>query len=355
VTGRIPNMRADLGLGEGYHSPQVEASVRLNTNESPMPPPAGWWAAVSAELATIDWHRYPDRAAWALRKAIADLHGVAPEQVWCANGSNEVIQTLLLAYGGPGRSVAVWEPTYALHRHIAELTGTAVAEGDRGADLTMDRDEVVRVIDDAQPTVTFLCSPNNPTGEAASPALIDEVLGRAPGLVVVDEAYGQFSPRSAVDLIAEDVPLVVTRTYSKTWSLAGLRLGYCLAPTEVITSMERASLPYHLDTFTQLAGRLALRYVDDMERRVALIVEQRGRVAAALADLPVDVWRSDANFILLRPRERSGSAVWKGLLDRSVLVRYFGDRPRLDDCLRVTIGTPEENTAFLSALVEVLS
>jgi len=348
-------MRPDLGLGEGYHSPQVEVSVRLNTNESPMPPPTGWWDAVQAEMATIEWHRYPDRAAWALRKAIADLHGVAPEQVWCANGSNEVLQTLLLAYGGPGRSVAVWEPTYALHRHIAQLTGTTVADGDRGPDLTMDRDEVVSVIDAAQPTVTFLCSPNNPTGEAVATALVDEVLDRAPGLVVVDEAYGQFSPQSAVDRVGEEVPLVVTRTYSKTWSLAGLRLGYCLAPTEVVASMERAALPYHLDAFTQLAGRLALRYVDDMERRVSLIVEQRGRVAAALGELPVDVWRSDANFILLRPRERSGPAVWRGLLDRSVLVRNFSDRPRLADCLRVTIGTPEENTAFLAALEEVLT
>jgi len=348
-------MRADLGLGEGYHSPQVEAAVRLNVNESPLPPPEEWVRAVQEEIGAAAWHRYPDRAAWALRKAIAELHGVAPHQIWCANGSNEVLQTLLLAYGGPGRAAAVWEPTYALHRHIAELTGTTVVEGSRAADLQLDGDEVRRVIESGRPTVTFLCSPNNPSGEAVDVDLIVDVIGRAPGLTVVDEAYGQFAPHSAIDLVGEDVPLVVTRTYSKTWSLAGLRLGYCVAPTEVVLAMERAALPYHLDTFTQIAGRLALDHVDDMERRVSMIVEQRGRVAAALGELPVDTWRSDANFILFRPRDRSGSVVWQGLLDRSVLVRNCGSWPQLHDCLRVTIGTPAENTAFIAALTEVLT
>src|SRR5579864_3268019 len=226
----VPPIRADLGLGEGYHSPQVEAAVRLNTNESPIPPPHQWLEAVQAELAAVAWHRYPDRAAWALRKAVAALHGVAPEQVWCANGSNEVLQTLLLAFGGPGRTAALWEPTYALHRHIAELTGTAVAEGRRAPDLTLDIDAVQQLLASAQPTVTFLCSPNNPTGEAVARAVVVDVLGWAPGLVIVDEAYGQFAPWSAAELLSDDAGLVVTRTYSKTWSLAGLRLGYCLAP-----------------------------------------------------------------------------------------------------------------------------
>jgi len=348
-------MRPDLGLGEGYHSPQVEVAVRLNTNESPIPPPQAWVRAVQDQVGRIAWHRYPDRGAWALRKAVAGLHGVAPEQVWCANGSNEVLQTLLLAYGGPGRTAAVWEPTYALHRHIAELTGTTVLEGSRGPDLGLDRDGVLRMIEAGRPTVTFLCSPNNPTGEAADRDLVIDVIAAAPGLVVVDEAYGQFAPWSAADLVAEDVPLVVTRTYSKTWSLAGLRLGYCLAPAQVVAGMERASLPYHLDSFTQVAGLLALDYVADMERRVAQIVGQRGRLAAALRHLPVDLWRSDANFVLFRPQGRSGDEVWSGLLDRSVLVRNCGSWPGLVGCLRVTVGTPEENDAFLAALTEVLA
>jgi histidinol-phosphate aminotransferase len=348
-------MRADLGLGEGYHSPQVEAAVRLNTNESPLPPPAAWLSAVEAELHQVAWHRYPDRGAWALRKAIAAFHGVAPEQVWCANGSNEVLQTLMLAYGGPGRRVAVWEPTYALHSHIAELTGTAVAAGVRGAGLALDLGEVRRLVDEAQPTVTFICSPNNPTGEAVGRDIVEEVLRRAPGLVVVDEAYGQFAPWTAAELLDERSGLVVTRTYSKTWSLAGLRLGYCLAPAQVVAALERASLPYHLDAFTQIAGRLALDHVDDMERRVAVVKEERGRLAAALAELPVDAWRSDANFILFRPRRVRGDNAWRGLLDRSVLVRNCSSWEHLADCLRVTVGTPEENDTFLTALREVLA
>jgi histidinol-phosphate aminotransferase len=351
----VPPMRADLGLGEGYHSPQVEAAVRLNTNESPLPPPEAWVRVIEDELRLVAWHRYPDRGAWALRKAIAAFHGVAPEQVWCANGSNEVLQTLLLAYGGPGRRAAVWEPTYALHSHIAELTATEVVEGRRGEDLALDLDEVRRLIATAQPTVTFVCSPNNPTGEAAGRELVKEVLRRAPGLVVVDEAYGQFAPWSAAELLDDRTGLVVTRTYSKTWSLAGLRLGYCLAPTQVVAALERASLPYHLDAFTQVAGRLALDYVDDMERRVAIIKEERGRVAARLSELPVDAWRSDANFILFRPRRARGDDVWHGLLDRSVLVRNCSSWEHLGDCLRVTVGTREENDAFLAALDEVLA
>ncbi|HVM66243.1 MAG TPA: histidinol-phosphate transaminase [Acidimicrobiales bacterium] len=348
-------MRADLGLGEGYHSPQVEAAVRLNTNESPMAPPAAWLGAVEAELREVAWHRYPDRGAWALRKAIAAFHGVAPEQVWCANGSNEVLQTLLLAYGGPGRRVAVWEPTYALHSHIAELTGTTVVAGVRGGDLALDAAEVRRVIDEARPTVTFLCSPNNPTGEAVGRDMVEDVVRRAPGLVVVDEAYGQFAPWTAAAMLDERSGLLVTRTYSKTWSLAGLRLGYCLAPAQVVAALERASLPYHLDVFTQVAGRLALDYVDDMERRVAVIKEERGRVATALGELPVDAWRSDANFILFRPQRLRGDDVWRALLDRSVLVRNCSSWEHLADCLRVTVGTRDENDAFLAALREVLA
>ena len=348
-------LRDDLGLGEGYHSPQIEASVRLNTNESPFPPPAAFVEALASELAGLALHRYPDRAAWSLRKAVADLHGVAPEQVWCANGSNEVLQTLLLAFGGPGRTAAVFEPTYALHGHIARLTATAVAEGERGSDFVLDLDEVRRVLRDAEPEITFVCSPNNPTGGAVTRDELSEILAAAPGLVVVDEAYGQFAPWSALDLLAQDRALVVTRTYSKTWSMAGIRLGYLVGPASVVAGMERVALPYHLDALKQAAGLLALRYTDDMERRVSKLVEERGRLTAALTDLPVDCWPSDANFVLFRPQRRSGHDVWAGLLAHSVLVRDCSSWPRLADCLRVTVGTPEENDAFLAALAEELA
>jgi histidinol-phosphate aminotransferase len=346
--------RDDLALMAGYHSPQVDVAVRLNTNEAPEPPPAGFGEALAAEVAAIDWHRYPDRSYSALRGAIAAHHDVDPANVFVANGSNEVLQTLCLAYGGPGRSVATFEPTYALHSHIARITGTGVASGERTEALAIDMAEVRRVLGEAEPVITFLCSPNNPTGMVEDEATVRAVLDLAPGLLVVDEAYGQFAPWSALELVADDVPLVVTRTYSKTWSMAAARLGYLIGPRDVVAQLDQVVLPYHLDAVKQAAGRLALAFEPEMRARVAALVEERGRVLARLADLPVDVWPSGANFVLFRPRQRDGAEVWQRLLERSVLVRDCSGWPRLAGCLRVTIGTTAEDDAFLAALEETL-
>jgi histidinol-phosphate aminotransferase len=348
-------VREDLVDLEGYHSPQVAVDVRLNTNESPYPPPVAWREAFLEELSTVPFHRYPDREATALRAALGELHGVGAEQIFPANGSNEVLQALCLAYGGRGRSVAVFEPTYALHSHIARVTGADVAVGERRPDFTLDHDEVRRVLGDSRPAITFLCSPNNPTGTVDSAEDTAAVVEAAPGLVVVDEAYGQFSPRSAVGDVAPGRPLVVVRTFSKTWALAGLRLGYCVAPAEVVADLQRVALPYHVDAAKQVAGRVALRFGAEMEARVGILVHERERLVAALRGLPVDLWPSGANFVLLRPRGRDDTEVWQGLVDRSVLVRNCSTWPRLAGCLRITVGTPEEDDAFLSALGEVLS
>ena len=347
--------RADVALMEGYHSPQVPVDVRLNTNESPYPPPAAFQADLARELTTIPFHRYPDRAASDLRAAIAGLHGVRSDQVFAANGSNEVLQTLCLTYGGAGRTAAVFEPTYALHSHIARLTGTAVAVGGRGKGFVLDLREVHRVLAGANPAVTFLCSPNNPTGGVDRREAVEAVVEAAPGLVVVDEAYGQFAPWSALELVDDDRPLVVVRTFSKTWSMAAVRLGYCVAPAGVVAELEKVVLPYHLDAIKQAAGRLALQHLAEMEARVASVVAERERLVAGLAALDVDQWPSGANFVLFRPREVDGGEVWKALVERSVLVRNCSSWPGLEGCLRVTVGTPEENDAFLTALAEVLA
>jgi histidinol-phosphate aminotransferase len=349
-----PKRRDDLRDLEGYHSPQVDVDVRLNTNESPYPPPQGWLEALLDGLTAVPFHRYPDRRATALRAAVADLHGVRPDQVFCANGSNEALQVLCLTYGGPGRRAAVFEPTYALHSHIPRITGTEVVTGARRDDFTLDPAEVARVLATG-PELTFLCSPNNPTGRAEPRAAVEDALRRVAGLLVVDEAYGQFSPWSALELVDDDRPLVVVRTYSKTWSMAAARLGYLIGPASLVAELEKVALPYHLDAMKQIAGRVALRFRAEMDARVATILEERGRVSAALGELPVDSWPSDANFILFRPRGRDGSEVWQGLLDRSVLVRDCSGWPHLDGCLRVTVGTPDENRAFLAALPEVLT
>ncbi|CAN5538063.1 histidinol-phosphate transaminase [soil metagenome] len=347
--------RSDVALMAGYHSPQADVDVRLNTNESPVPPPDGFLDAVAAAVGGVDWNRYPDRAANGLRARIAGLHDVDPGQVFVANGSNEVLQTLTLAYGGTGRSVAVFEPTYALHSHIARITGTAVAEGERTDDFSLDLDEVRRVLGESDPSLTYLCSPNNPTAMVEPPAVVEEVLGLAPGLLVVDEAYAQFAPWSARALLDEDTPLVVTRTFSKTWSMAAARLGYLLGPSWVVDELQKVVLPYHLDALKQVAGVVALDFVDAMEQRVSHLVEERRRLEAALRDLPCQVWPSAANFILFRPTGRDGAQVWAELLARSVLVRDYSSWPRLDGCLRVTVGTPDEDDRFLTALREVLT
>jgi histidinol-phosphate aminotransferase len=347
--------RGDLALVEGYHSPQLDVRVRLNTNEAPAPPPAGFRDRLAEALAGIAWHRYPDRSYRALRSALAQHHGVGPDQVFAANGSNEVLQTLCLTYGGPGRTAAVFEPTYALHSHIARITGTTVAVGERDDDFVLDLTEVRRVLGATRPAITFLCSPNNPTGMVEPPALVRTVADEAPGLVVVDEAYGQFAPWSALELVDGERPLVVTRTFSKTWSMAAARLGYLIGPAWLVAELDKVVLPYHLDAVKQAAGTAALDFADEMRARVAGIVEERGRLTAALADLPVDFWPSGANFVLFRPRDREGGQVWKDLVERSVLVRDCSSWPRLEGCLRVTIGTPDEDDAFLGALSEVLS
>lgn len=349
-------VRDDLSVLEGYHSAQVDVRVRLNTNESPEPPPSAFRDAVAAEVSRIDWHRYPDRSATELREAIASLHGVDPAQVFAANGSNEVLQTVLLAYAGPGRTVVTFEPTYQMHAQIARVTGAEVVEGERASDFTLDPAEVARVIREYQPHVVFLTSPNNPTGLVEPASRVEQLLELAPGLVVVDEAYAQFADWTALDLVAEDRPLVVTRTFSKTWSMAGARLGYLIGPTWLVAELDKVVLPYHLDAVKQIAGRLALRFADDMNDRVAQLIAERERIVAGLSTLPLDVFPSGANFVLfrVRPGALDGRAVWQGLVDRSVLIRDCSSWPRLGDCLRVTVGTADENTEFLNALTDVL-
>ena len=312
--------RDDLALMEGYHSPQVEVAVRLNTNESPFPPPEAFRQRLAAAVADIEWHRYPDRAAAELRSRIGQLHGVGAEHVFVANGSNEVLQTLLLAYAGSGRVVATFEPTYALHSHIATLSGATVVSGERDDDFVLHLSDVERLLDDAEPDVVFLCSPNNPTGREEPMELVNAVLGRVAargGLLCVDEAYGQFASWSAAELIAENEPLVVTRTFSKTWSMAAARLGYLIGPRWLVAELDKVVLPYHLDALKQQAGIIALDFVADMEARVAAIVEERERVLAALGQLDVQLWPSGANFVLFRPRRLDGPAVWNSLLQRA--------------------------------------
>jgi histidinol-phosphate aminotransferase len=345
--------RDDLRSFEGYHSPQVDVQVRLNTNESPYAPPAEFVQRYTDALRDVAWHRYPDRGARDLRTALGASLGQPAERLLCANGSNEILQTLLLTYGGAGRRAAIFEPTYALHAHIAEITNTEIVTGDRQPDFAVDAGAAVALVRSTRPSLVFLCSPNNPTGTVEPRETVEQLLAvvaEIGGLLVVDEAYGEFAPWSAFELASDDQPLVVVRTYSKVWSLAAVRLGYAVAPTWVIDELDKVLLPYALSVPTQLAGTIALDFHSEMEKRVSALVEERGRLFAALTEMPaLEVVPSGANFLLVRV---NGDAheLWRRLLERGVLVRDFSSRPGVEGCFRITVGSPEESDEFLAAI-----
>jgi len=350
-------VRADLRDRSPYGAPQLDVPVRLNTNENPHPPPAALVddlaAAVHAAGGTLN--RYPDREAKALRHDLAAYlgHAIGVDQVWAANGSNEVIQQLLLAFGGPGRSALGFEPSYAMHPHIAAATATEWMSGHRAADFGLSAENAVAQVRAADPDVVFLTSPNNPTGTALPLDVVRAVCCEAKGMVVVDEAYAEFARAgtpSALTLLPEFERLVVTRTMSKAFAMAGARLGYLAAVPAVIDALRLVRLPYHLSTLTQAAARVALAHTAELMSTVDDVRAQRDRLVSALADLGCAVVPSDANFVLFGGFADS-AAVWQGLLDRGVLVRDVG----LAGWLRVTAGLPSEVDAFLSALREVLA
>ena len=298
-------------------------AVRLNTNEAPEPPPAA--SPRSSPSASAPSTGTATRTGPPPRCEPSSPPTTASTRRWSSSptGRTRCSRRCCLAYGGPGRTAALFEPTYALHSHIARITGTDVAIGERRDDFTIDLDEVRRVLAEAEPAITFLCSPNNPTGTIDPPEVLAEVLVAAPGLVVVDEAYGQFAPARPSATWLADRPLVVVRTFSKTWSMAAARLGYCVAPPAVVEALEKVVLPYHLDAVKQIAGELALDFEAEMRARVAALVEERGRLVARLDGprrrrLPVG-----ANFVLFRPRRLDGKEVWQGL------ARPLGARARL--------------------------
>ncbi len=362
-----PAIRADLQAMDGYHSPQLDVEVRLNTNESALEPPPEFAQALATEITNIAWNRYPDRAALALREAISARHpGTTPDQIFVANGSNEVLQTLCLTFGGHGSVVATFEPTYAMYSQIARTTQCDLVEIERDESYQVRIDSIDELAAASKPQLMFLCSPNNPTGTPEQLETIKYALEASDGVVVVDEAYGQFASFSALDLLDDSAALttpaacerlVVVRTFSKTWALAGLRLGYCVAPAWMVAEFEKVVLPYHVDVFKQLAGRLALQFDAQMSQRVAAVVAERKRVSDELSSLGFKVSPSHANFVLFNttPVGRSGDEVWRALVDRSVLVRNCSSWPRLANCLRATIGTSAENDRLLAAAASAMA
>jgi histidinol-phosphate aminotransferase len=348
VTGIDRLLREELRGRRPYGAPQLDVPVRLNTNENSYPLPAvvtdAVAAAVVAELGTLN--RYPDRDAVGLRRDLAGYlgHGLGPERVWAANGSNEVQQQLLQAFGGPGRVAMGFTPSYSMHPLLATATGTGWVGGTRGEDFSLDAADAAAQVRRHRPDLVFLCSPNNPTGTALDPGVLDAVLRVAPGLVVVDEAYAEFArpgAGSALALLAGHPRLVVTRTMSKAFGFAGGRVGYLAAAPEVVDALQLVRLPYHLSALTQAAARAAVAHADTLLAVIAAIVRQRDRIVTVLRERGLPVADSDANFVLF-----GGLA----LCEQGVLVRDVG----LPGWLRVTAGTADETGAFLDALAQVL-
>ena len=357
----LPAVRDDLRSVEPYGAPQLDVPVRLNTNETPDAPPAEFLAALARRLPTLSLNRYPDRDARRLRTMLAEREGLDADRVWVANGSNEVLLQLLQAYGGPNRSALLFRPGYSMYPELCRTTGTVahtVALPDDGR-LTIDTvaTEVSAVVAADDPVLTFLANPNNPTGALVDHATVRALHDAVGGLLVVDEAYVEFAGSDAsVRPLLDELPrLVVSRTFSKAFRLAGLRLGYLLGPASLVEDLLRVRLPYHLDAITQLAGLIALEQEDAFLDHRQRTVDERERVRAALERMGgVRVLPSAANFLLLHTGHTGRTDVFARLLDHGVLVRDLSSAVGRPGTWRVTVGTPEENDRFLAALAEVL-
>jgi len=351
-------LRDDLRGRSPYGAPQLDVPVRLNTNENPYPPPPELVDDVTEAVRAVatELHRYPDRDAVALRDDLAAYLSsstgveVGRRQVWAANGSNEVLQQILQAFGGPGRSALGFEPSYSMHPIISAGTRTEWLPAPRRDDFTLDATEAARIVAERRPDIVFVTSPNNPTGGSIPLPELEAVLEAAPGIVVVDEAYAEFSSQPSALHLLDRYPakLIVSRTMSKAFAFAGGRLGYLAASAAVVDALQLVRLPYHLSLLTQAAARAALRHADATLASVAKLAAERDRVADALQGLGFRPVPSDANFILFG-RFANPGASWKSYVEQGVLIRDTG----IEGHLRVTVGTPEENDAFLEASKEV--
>ncbi|MFI6086611.1 histidinol-phosphate transaminase [Streptomyces sp. NPDC051218] len=366
MTVRIDDLpvRDELRGKSPYGAPQLDVPVRLNTNENPYPLPEPLVERIAERVreAARDLNRYPDRDAVELRTELARYltdtggHEVTLANVWAANGSNEVIQQLLQTFGGPGRTAIGFEPSYSMHGLIARGTGTGWISGPRTDDFTIDVEAAKRTIAENQPDVVFITTPNNPTGNAVPAdtvlALYEAAQSAKPSMVVVDEAYVEFSHGgSLLPLLAGRPNLVISRTMSKAFGAAGLRLGYLAADPAVVDAVQLVRLPYHLSAVTQATALAALEHTDTLLKYVEQLKQERDRLVSELRAIGYEVTDSDANFVQFGRFDGEGGAhaVWQRILDRGVLVRDNGVPGRL----RVSAGTPEENDAFLDAVREL--
>ena len=352
-------LRGELRGQSAYGAPQLKVPVALNTNENPYPPSDALVADLLSEVAAIAprLNRYPDRDALELRDRLAHYVSrqtgvsVSRDNVWAANGSNEILQQLLQAFGGPGRCALGFMPSYSMHPILASGTQTEFIAVDRTTQFRIDPQQARGAIKAHQPDVVFVTSPNNPTGGVTPLEDIAAIIDAAPGIVIVDEAYAEFSPSPSAVRLLQHYPskLVVSRTMSKAFDFAGGRLGYFVAAPAFIEAVMLVRLPYHLSLLSQAAAIVALRHADETLANVAHLAEERLRLARELTAMGYDVVPSESNFILFGHFEDAARA-WQGFLDRGVLIRDVGVEGRL----RVTVGLDHENDAFLQVAEEMM-
>jgi len=350
-------LRSELVGQTPYGAPQLDVPVCLNVNENPYPPSPRVINEIAGAVAKAaeSVNRYPERDAFALRDDLARYlgHGLTAEQIWAANGSNEVMLHVLLAFAGPGRMVLSFAPTYSMYPEYARDTHSGWATFPRQGDFRIEPAAAVAAVREVRPDVVLISSPNNPTGTAVDLDVLARICDVAPGVVVVDEAYFEFARTgtpSALELLPAFPRLAVTRTMSKAFAFAGGRLGYLAAAPAFVEGLRIVRLPYHLSAITQAAARVALANADEMLARVDQLRSARDDVAVWLVDAGLQIAESDANFVLFG-RFADRHAVWQSLLDRGVLIREVGP----DGWLRVTAGTPAEMVAFKTALSGVFA
>jgi len=352
-------LRDELCGDKAYGAPQLHVDVRLNTNENPYPPSDALVEDFIARVRSVasDLNRYPERDAVELRTELARYISratgvdVTVDNVWAANGSNEVLHQLLQAFGGPGRRALGFTPSYSMHPLLSKGTHTEFVSCPRGEDMRIDMDAALQAIADSHPDVVFVTTPNNPTGDVTSLEDIERIVQASPGIVIVDEAYVEFSDGPSAVTLIERYPakLVVSRTMSKAFDFAGGRLGYFVASPAFVEAVLLVRLPYHLSSLSQLAAIVALRHSEDTLATVAVLAKERDRVSEALTAMGYSLVPSASNFVFFGLFDDAASA-WQQFLDRGVLIRDVG----VEGYLRATIGLPEENDAFLRAAQEII-
>lgn len=339
---------------EPYDPKYIPADVMISANESPVDLPDDIRAEVQEAVRNVNLNRYPDPLANDLRDMIASANGLVRDQVILGNGGDELLFNIALAFGGPGRTFLNMPPTFSVYVNNAQLTNTTIVNVNRRSDFTIDEEAVIERVAQGDIDYTIVTSPNNPSGDVASIDFVERLLNASDTLVMVDEAYSEFSGQTVLPLLAEHENLVILHTFSKAYRLAGVRLGYLLGSEAALTEFKKVRQPYSVDAVSQAIGRVVYAHRDEFTAAIDKTIAERERVSAELANIEgVEAFPSRSNYMLVRIDD--AGTVWQQMFDRGVLIRDFSHAPGLTNCLRISVGTPEENDRMLATLKDILA